>query len=106
MLVLELGILIYHQDLDLFFVVMCKLAVRGGALILFKLHPLQRKLFWSEGPKDYFQTKLTEAEVPNPDAAGTALGKCLYRFWTMVEIVTAIIKAGFTIDRVNNIRTK
>ena len=100
-LVLELGILHYHQDLDLFFAVMRKLAVRGGVLVLNEIHPLQRKLFWSEGPKDYFQTKLTEAEVPNPDAAGAALGKCLYRFWTMGEIVTAVIKAGFTIDRLD-----
>jgi 2-polyprenyl-3-methyl-5-hydroxy-6-metoxy-1,4-benzoquinol methylase len=32
-LVLELGILHYHQDLDLFFAVMRKLAVRGGTLV-------------------------------------------------------------------------
>ena len=43
MLVLELGILRYHQDLDLFFAVMRKLAVRGGTLVLNEFHPLQRK---------------------------------------------------------------
>ena len=41
-LVLELGILHYHQDLDLFFAVMRKLAVRGGVLVLNEFHPLQR----------------------------------------------------------------
>ena len=96
-LVLELGILHYHQDLDLFFAVMRKLAVRGGTLVLNEFHPLQRKLFWTQGPRDYLQTKLTEADVPNPDAAGASLGKCLYRFWTMGEIVTAVIKAGFIV---------
>ena len=100
-LVLELGILHYHQDLDLFFAVMRKLAVRGGTLVLNEFHPLQRKLFWTQGPRDYFQTKLTEADVPNPDAAGASLGKCLYRFWTMGEIVTAVIKAGFIVDRLD-----
>ena len=98
---LELGILHYHQDLDLFFAVMRKLAVRGGTLVLNEFHPLQRKLFWTQGPRDYFQTKLTEADVPNPDAAGASLGKCLYRFWTMGEIVTAVIKAGFIVDRLD-----
>ena len=76
---------------------MRKLAVRGGTLVLNEFHPLQRKLFWTQGPRDYFQTKLTEADVPNPDAAGASLGKCLYRFWTMGEIVTAVIKAGFIV---------
>jgi len=80
---------------------MRKLAVRGGTLVLNEFHPLQRKLFWTQGPRDYFQTKLTEADVPNPDAAGASLGKCLYRFWTMGEIVTAVIKAGFIVDRLD-----
>tara|TARA_B100001093_G_C26244721_1_gene765916 strand:+ start:76 stop:381 length:306 start_codon:yes stop_codon:yes gene_type:complete len=37
-LVLELGSLHYHKELDLFFAVIRKLAVRGGALILNKFH--------------------------------------------------------------------
>lgn len=99
MLVLELGIIHYHQDIDRFFAVMCDLLADGGTLILNEFHPVQRKLFWNEGPRDYFQTELIEADVPNPDVAGGTLGRCLYRFWTMGDILTAIINAGFAISR-------
>jgi SAM-dependent methyltransferase len=100
-LVLELGILHYHQDLDRFFAVMRQLAASGGMLLLNEFHPVQRKLFWTDGPRNYFQTDLIEADVPNPDVTGARLGKCLYRFWTMGDILTAAIKAGFTIARLD-----
>ncbi|HEY0122826.1 MAG TPA: methyltransferase domain-containing protein [Rhizobium sp.] len=100
-LVLELGILHYHQDIEGFFTVMCKLAGDGGTLLLNEFHPVQRKLFWTEGLRDYFQTDLVEADVPNPDVSGASLGRCLYRFWTMGDILTAIIRAGFTIVRLD-----
>lgn len=100
-LVLELGILHYHQDLDGFFTVMRTLAADGGILLLNEFHPVHRKLFWKEGPRDYFQTDLIEAEVPNPNVGGASLGKCQYRFWTMGDIVTAVVKAGFTIVKLD-----
>ena len=100
-LVLELGILHYHQDIDGFFTVMRQLARGGGTLFLNEFHPVQRKLFWTEGPRDYFQTGLVEADVPNPDVTGASLGRCLYRFWTMGDILTAVIKAGFTMVRLD-----
>jgi 2-polyprenyl-3-methyl-5-hydroxy-6-metoxy-1,4-benzoquinol methylase len=100
-LVLELGILHYHQDIEGFFTVMRTLARDGGTLFLNEFHPVQRKLFWTEGPRDYFQTDLIEADVPNPDLTGASLGRCLYRFWTMGDILTAVIKAGFTIVRLD-----
>jgi hypothetical protein len=79
---------------------MRQLAAEGAALILNEFHPVQRKLYWAEGPHDYFQTALIEADVPNPDRSEASLGRCLYRFWTMAEILTAIIGAGFSIERV------
>jgi len=100
-LVLELGILHYHQDIDGFFTVMRQLARGGGTLFLNEFHPVQRKLFWTEGPRDYFQTGLVEADVPNPDVTGASLGRCLYRFLTMGDILTAVIKAGFTMVRLD-----
>ncbi len=103
-LVLELGILHYHQDLERFFTVVRQLAANGGMLLLNEFHPVQRKLFWSEGPRDYFCTDLIEADVPNPNAAGARLGRCLYRFWTMGDIVTAVIQAGFTVARLDEHR--
>jgi len=100
-LVLELGILHYHQNLGSFFTVMRKLTADGGVLLLNEFHPVQRKLFWTEGPRNYFQNDLIEADVPNPNVAGARLGRCLYRFWTMGDILTAVIKAGFTITRLD-----
>ncbi|MBV2142748.1 methyltransferase domain-containing protein [Falsochrobactrum sp. TDYN1] len=100
-LVLELGILHYHQNIERFFTVMRQLTANGGMLVLNEFHPVQRKLFWAEGPHDYFQTGLIEADVPNPDATSVSLGKCLYRFWTMGDIMTAAIQAGFTIVRLD-----
>jgi SAM-dependent methyltransferase len=95
-LVLELGILHYHQDLGGFFSVMRQLAASGCTLVLNEFHSVQRKLFWADGPRDYFSTNLVEADVPNPETGGPSLGKCHYRFWTLGEVVTAIIEAKFT----------
>lgn len=100
-LVLELGILHYHEDLEQFFTVMRGLVKDGGVLFLNEFHPVQRKLFWTNGPQDYFSDTLIEADVPNPDVDGESLGKCQYRFWTMGEVLTAVIKSGFTIVRLD-----
>lgn len=100
-LVLELGILHYHQDLNRFFQVMRELATDGGTLLLNEFHPIQRKLYWPEGPHHYFQTDLIEADVPNPAQDGESLGRCMYRFWTLGEIVTAAVNAGFRIARLD-----
>lgn len=98
-IILELGILHYHQALDGFFSVMRTLVANGGQLLLNEFHPVQRKLFWPEGPKNYFCADLVEGDVPNPDATGASLGRCQYRFWGMGEIVTSVIKAGFTVTK-------
>ena len=99
--VLELGILHYHQDLDGFFSVMRMLTANGGHLVPNEFHPVQRKLFWPEGPKNYFRGDLVEADVPNPDPTGASLGRCQYRFWTLGEVVTAVINAGFAIIKLD-----
>lgn len=100
-LVLELGILHYHQDLNSFFAVMRKLTTDGGILLLNEFHPVQRKLFWAEGPRHYFQSDLVEADVPNPNGAEVRLGTCQYRFWTMGDIITAVVNAGFKIAKLD-----
>ncbi|MES0885304.1 SAM-dependent methyltransferase [Roseibium sp. SCP14] len=96
---LELGILHYHQNLNRFFKVMRELADDDGTLLLNEFHPVQRKLYWPDGPQHYFHADLIEADVPNPVKDGESLGTCSYRFWTMGEIVTAVVNAGFTIER-------
>ncbi len=98
-LVLELGILHYHQNLDQFFAVMRKLAKDGGALLLNEFHPIQRKLFWADGPQNYFHNDLHIADVPSPDGFNKDLGTCTYRFWTLGEVISSAINAGFKIQK-------
>jgi len=95
--VMELGILHYHQDLAAFFAVMKRLAAPGGRLVLCEFHPVERKLYWAGRgtAPDYFATDLVVADVPNPTGSDERLGQCAYRFWTLGEIVSAVIAAGF-----------
>lgn len=97
-IVLELGILHYHQDLDRFFSITRKLTAHSGPLVRNEFHPGQRKLFWLEGPKDYLSADLMEADVPNHDSTDQSLGRCRYRFWTMGEIVTSVVRAAFALQ--------
>lgn len=96
-LVLELGVLHYHQDLTAFFQVTARLCAPGARLVLNEFHPVERKLFhdFGDAPRDYFDTALVTGEVPNPVADGASLGTCVYRFWTLAEVVTAPLAAGF-----------
>ncbi len=95
LLVMEFGIVHYHQDLEAFFTLVRRLAKSGGRLILNEFHPIQRKLHWHPELDDYFQSELIVADVPSP--TGRHLGHCQYRFWTLGEIVSAAISAGFSI---------
>lgn len=100
MLVMELGVVYYHQDLEAFFAVMARLAKPGGRLILEEFHPVERKLFGgASGKGDYFQSEPVIVEVPDPTGQGRNLGQCVQRGWTLGETVTACIGAGFRLDR-------
>jgi 2-polyprenyl-3-methyl-5-hydroxy-6-metoxy-1,4-benzoquinol methylase len=96
---MELGILHYHQDLVGFFGVMATLAAPGARLVLNEFHPVQRKLFQEFGleARDYFSPDLVVADVPDPTGQGRRLGTCAYRFWTLGEVVGAVLAAGFRI---------
>ena len=100
-IVMELGILHYHQDLDRFFAVMASLAAPDALVLINEFHPVQRKLFWAPKPRDYFNAALIEGDVPNPTGDGRSLGTCMLRFWTLGEIVTAAIGAGFAVKRLD-----
>lgn len=96
---MELGILHYHQDIARFFAAMKAITRPGGTMVINEFHPVQRKLFWTPERRDYFDAALVEGDVPNPTGDGRSLGKCTLRFWTLGEIVTAVIGAGFTVMR-------
>jgi 2-polyprenyl-3-methyl-5-hydroxy-6-metoxy-1,4-benzoquinol methylase len=100
---MELGVLHYHQDLDAFFAVCAAITARGGMLVLCDFHPVQRKLFspFAADPRNYFDAALITGDVPNPAGEGGPLGQCVYRFWTLGEIVTAAVGAGFDLLRLD-----
>jgi 2-polyprenyl-3-methyl-5-hydroxy-6-metoxy-1,4-benzoquinol methylase len=96
-LAMELGILHYHQDPAAFFRVMASLLAPGGHMILNEFHPVRMKL--RQGMVDYFNAEVVIGDVPNPTGAAESLGKCVLRFWTLGEVVTAAIEAGFVIEK-------
>jgi 2-polyprenyl-3-methyl-5-hydroxy-6-metoxy-1,4-benzoquinol methylase len=98
-LVMELGILHYHQDLARFFAVMAGLAKPGGRMVLNEFHPVERKLLGQGALRDYFNADVVMGGVPDPTGEGRNLGQCALRFWTLGEIVTAVIGAGFVVER-------
>ncbi len=95
---MELGILHYHQDIARFFAVVRALLKSDGATLLHDFHPVQRKLFVGLGDHepDYFYSGIVMDDVPSPDG-GPSPGKCAYRFWTLGEVLSAILAAGFEI---------
>lgn len=97
---MELGILHYHHDLAAFFAVMANLLKPGGRLVLQEYHPVQRKLFSDyAGQLDgYFSDALVSAPVPDPTGQGRDLGTCIYRFWTLGEVLTALTGAGLSLQ--------
>ena len=99
--VMELGIVHYHQDLSAFFAVIAQLARPDGRLVLEEFHPVERLLFQGSAVAagDYFRTELVIGDVPDPTGQGRRLGQCVLRPWTLGEIVTACIGAGFRLDR-------
>jgi 2-polyprenyl-3-methyl-5-hydroxy-6-metoxy-1,4-benzoquinol methylase len=96
---MELGILHYHQDITGFFQVLAGLTKPGGRLVINEFHPVNLKLRRKGVPVDYFRADLKLGDVPNPTGEGTSLGQCVYRNWTLGEIVTAAIDAGWVIEK-------
>ena len=94
---MELGILHYHHDLDAFFRVCAALARPGGRLLLNEFHPVQRKLFSDLGTGDYFDPAAVVGPVPAPPGQPPSGETCVYRFWTLAEVVSACLAAGWTI---------
>jgi 2-polyprenyl-3-methyl-5-hydroxy-6-metoxy-1,4-benzoquinol methylase len=96
--VLELGILHYHQDLRAFFALCASMTAPGGRLLLNEFHPVQRKLFSALGAGDYFDASLVVGAVPYPPGLDAPPETCEYRFYTLAEMLTAVLAAGWRID--------
>ncbi|MGH6955913.1 MAG: class I SAM-dependent methyltransferase, partial [Caulobacteraceae bacterium] len=98
---MELGILHYHQNLADFFGVMAALAKPGGRMVMNEFHPVNRKLRQTGAGvvADYFNAEPVIGQVPNPIGDARQFGECVYRAWTLGEIVTAAVDGGWRIEK-------
>jgi 2-polyprenyl-3-methyl-5-hydroxy-6-metoxy-1,4-benzoquinol methylase len=96
--VMELGILHYHQDLLRFFQVMRGLTRPAGRLLVHEFHPVRQKVRGRTSP-DYFSSEPVVGSVPDPGAQGRNIGQTVLRLWTLAEIINASLDAGFRLDR-------
>lgn len=98
LVVLELGVLHYHSDLLAFFKMTGELLPSGGALLVNEYHPAERKLrtMVDQTGGDYFFSQIVRVPVAFAAINGEA-ATCLCRYWTLAEIVTAIIAAGYNL---------
>ncbi|TQR12785.1 class I SAM-dependent methyltransferase [Psychrobacillus soli] len=104
---LELGVLHYFVDLVPLFKVVYDSLKSGGQFILRDYHPFVSKLVNVEEGEmiangDYFNKKVMEEDVAYSfllsEEERANLKKVTLRRWTLGEIVTAISKAGFRIN--------
>ena len=103
---MEGGILAYFHDIAAFMGKMHALLKPGGKMICSDFHPFIkiRDVLNIETPTmSYFSTEVFEGEMAHAryyDAKTRALfPKCLYRRYTVSEIINAVIGAGFTLTR-------
>ncbi|TDQ41065.1 class I SAM-dependent methyltransferase [Aureibacillus halotolerans] len=105
--VLELGVLHYFVNLQPLMNVVAQMLANGGRFVLHEFHPVSTKLITSTGKMrtvdgNYFDPTINE-QVPAsskhlPEDKRDKLPRVFQRKWTLGEIVTAVAKAGLTID--------
>ena len=97
----EGGILHYFHDLDAFMTVMHRLLRPGGRMICSDFHPYTKIadiLQFGQPTPGYFFDDVFEG--PMPHAGGNAdAPACLYRKYTISQIINSVIGCGFTLRR-------
>lgn len=104
---LEGGILHYFHDLDAFFARLHYLLKPHGKLILSDFHPCRKYIKQEKGQivvrGDYFDKRLQEGPVAYqnqfPEAEQAEFPQCLLRLWTLSEILNALLRNGFSLER-------
>lgn len=108
----EGGILHYFSDIDIFMETIYELLKPNGELILSDFHPF-RKInsvgsFMFSVPQtggDYFNSNIFNGDVAYKsffkDDEQSSFPDCSLRFYTLSEIINAVIRAGFTIREFN-----
>lgn len=103
---MEGGILHYFHDIDVFMRIMYALLKPGGKMICSDFHPFTKIsdiLHFEQPSMSYFSTDVFEGEMAHarfyPDAVRSQMPKCLYRKYTISEIINSIIGCGFLLER-------
>lgn len=102
----EGGVLHYFHDIDAFMTVMNKLLIPGGKMICSDFHPFTKisdALELGMPTFGYFSTDTFEGEMAHarfyPTEIREQMPRCLYRKYTMSDIINAIIRNGFCIKQ-------
>ncbi|MEN6357877.1 MAG: class I SAM-dependent methyltransferase [Armatimonadota bacterium] len=103
---MEGGIFHYVADLSVFAQIVNEILLPGGRLVASDFHPIRKCISVSDGEislvGNYFDEQYHESDVafqqffPGQEQGG--FPKCLLRYWTMGEIVTAFAHAGLIIE--------
>lgn len=103
---MEGGVLHYFHDIDEFMQIMYSLLKTNGKIICSDFHPFTKitdTLNIGQNTMNYFSTEVFEGEMAHArfydDEIRRQMPKCSYRKYTISEIINAIIKNGFVLER-------
>lgn len=102
---MEGGVLHYFHDIDRFMNVMFSLLKSGGKMICSDFHPFTKisdTLNLEQPVMNYFSTDVFESEMAHArffdEETGKQMPMCLYRKYTVSEIINSVIKSGLTLQ--------
>lgn len=103
---MEGGILHYFHDIDEFMSVMNMLLKPNGKIICSDFHPFTKILDilnFEQPNMSYFSTDIFEGKMAHArffeEEIRKQMPKCLYRKYTISEIINSVINSGFTLER-------
>lgn len=103
MLYLEGGILHYFNDIDKLMSILYSLLKDGGQMVLSDFHPLKKCLSSGSDKVNYFDKELQSGDVAykgffNEDEQQD-FPDVTIRYYTLSDIINAVIKSGFKLER-------
>lgn len=103
---MEGGILHYFHDINEFMSVMNSLLKPNGKMICSDFHPFTKIsdiLSFEQPNVSYFSTDIYEGEMAHArffaEEIRNQMPKCLYRKYTISEIINSVINCGFTLEK-------
>ena len=103
---MEGGVLHYFHDINEFMQIMYGLLREGGKMICSDFHPFTKisdALNLEQNTMSYFSTEVFEGEMAHArffdEETRKQMPKCSYRKYTISEIINAIIRSGFALER-------